>query len=201
MLDGETLSTGKQGIFFQIGACEFFPAEGRIGATFNRYIDLRSSLAAGRTLDPDTLMYWLDDSNKGGPAARQRMVAGLRNAPSLVSVLHDLADFCQVSNGRQGMGQKREDAAGVWSHGAAFDCAMLEDTYESLGLEKPFKYNRIRDTRTLFAIAGFEYGNWCDAHLASQWPETAPPFVQHDGESDAIAQALGVIEALRRLDA
>lgn len=196
MVDGETLSLGKSGLFFQLGACEFYPEEGRIGATFNRYIDLRSSMAAGRMVDPGTILYWMD----GPEEARKRHVAGLQEAPSLVQVLHELAEFCHLTNDRRGLGRRLQLSNGIWSHGAAFDCAMLEDTYASLGLETPFSYRDIRDTRTLFTLAGFDFSGWLslDQHLLG-WPSTAAPHVAHDGESDAIAQALGVMEALQYL--
>lgn len=193
MLDGETFSTGKSGVFFQIGGCEFFPEEDRLGRTFNRYIDLGSSLAVGRTMDPDTILYWMGMEGD----ARLRMLAGLKDAPSLVQVLGELADFCQISNGRQGLGQKREGADGVWSHGGAFDVAMLEDTYAAFGMEAPWHHRDPLDTRTIFRLAGFSLGRFIEQEMT--WPETAAPHVEHDGESDAIAQALGVMEALKRL--
>ena len=58
MVDNETLSLSMNGIILQVGGCEFFPEENRIGSTFNMYVDLRSTMAAGFTLDPDTLLYW-----------------------------------------------------------------------------------------------------------------------------------------------
>lgn len=195
MIDGETFGLGKSSVFFQIGACEFFPEEGRIGQTFNRYIDFGSSLQAGRTIDPGTMLYWMGMDGD----ARQRMLAGLKDAPSLVEVLMALTEFCQVSNGVRGLGQKREDAAGVWSHGLAFDVAMLEDTFSSLGLKTPWGHRDPLDTRTIFRLAGFGFSRFCDEEMGPLWPETAAPHVAHDGESDAIAQALAVMEAVKRL--
>lgn len=197
MVDLETFGLGKSSVFFQVGACEFFPEEDRIGETFNRYIDFGSSLQAGRTIDPRVILYWMGHESDG---ARQRHVAGLtRDPPSFVQVLQELTDFCQVSNGRRGLGQRREGAEGVWSHGPAFDAAILEDGYASLGLKTPWHHRDVLDTRTIFRLSGFSLSRFCGEEMAPLWPQTAAAHVAHDGESDAIAQALAVMVAVRRL--
>lgn len=196
MIDGETLGTGKQAAFLQLGACEFFPEEKRIGDTFSVHVDLSSSLAAGRMLDPGAFLFWLE----AGREAQQRLASGLRSGSSLVDVLVRLGDFCRISNGRRGLGQRREEPAGIWSHGLAFDVAMLEDTYASVGLEVPWHHRTPLDTRTIFRLAGLDFSSWCaERRFEDRWPQTAPPHVAHDGLSDAIAQALAVMDAEDRL--
>lgn len=196
MLDLETLGTGKQAAWLQVGMAEFWPEERRVSAWASWYVDVKSSFAAGRQVDPGALLFWLDDEKGAGPEARSRLVAGLRDAPSLVDVLRQVDDSFQTSNGRQGMGARREPPDGVWSHGAAFDLAMAEDTFQSLGRWTPFKYSSIRDTRTVFQLAGMDFHAWVEDDFGGwSWPEGAPPYVLHDAQSDAIAQAMGVMAA------
>lgn len=197
MVDLETLGTGKSAAWLQVGACEFFPEEDRIGLLFNMYVDMGSSFAAQRAVDPGAFMYWLADA----PAdARERMVAGLRDAPSLVEVLHALADFCRTSNGQRGLGKKSAEPDGVWGHGAAFDCAMVEDTYAAMSLKCPFGHRAIRDTRTIFSLGDISLSNYCQyGDMREKWPATAPPHVAHCGLSDSIAQSLAVMAAARKL--
>lgn len=193
MLDNETLATSTGAILLQIGGCEFFPEERRIGQTFNSYIDLGSSMAAGRLLDPDTFLWWLQQSDE----ARMALVDGLQNkSDTLNSVLMVLADFCMMSNGRRGLGAKRELPEGVWGHGSSFDISQIEDCYHNAHIDIPWRFQEVRDTRTIFDLCGTSLG---DEVKLITWPDHLPPRVHHEASSDAVAQALAIMACLDRI--
>lgn len=47
--------------------------------------------------------------------------------------------------------------ANSYCHGATFDVPMLEWIYDHLEIPSPFPYNRTRDTRSVFELAGVAY--------------------------------------------
>lgn len=184
MIDTETVSLGKDAAFTQIGACAFYPAEGRVSLDerFERHVRLGSGLAMGRSLDPETIIWWLKQSE----AARFRFTEGQKNAIDVPPALIELAEFVQRPNGRRGLGARPEEPAGVWSHGATFDLALLEDACNKSGLKTPWDYRRCRDTRTVFALANYERppGSW------------EPESTSHHALSDAVEQSYDLINAL-----
>lgn len=192
MIDLETLGTSTSSIAMQVAACEFNPETGEVGGYFNRYVDIATSLRAGRTLDPDTILYWMGVED----AARHRMITGLRGTGlPLVQVLFELGDFMQISNGRQGLGRRMAKPDGVWSHGLTFDVPIIQEACGAVGMKEPFDFRDCLDTRTVFALSGKRLSQY-DPVIAEKWPKDAPARVKHCGLSDAIAQAIAVSEAL-----
>jgi 3' exoribonuclease, RNase T-like len=45
----------------------------------------------------------------------------------------------------------------VWSHGSNFDTVILENAYRLIGGSPWWDYKNVRDTRTLFDVAGCTY--------------------------------------------
>lgn len=156
MIDGETAATGGNCAFVQLSAVEWWPAEPerRAERHFDAYIDLRSSFRAGRTLDPDTFLWWMDDEEGAGREARQELVHGLRyRAIPWREALEGLEGLLRAPIGR-GLGAKPEGLAGVWSHGAAFDVSRLETAYADQRMKCPWDFGIQQDTRTLFKLVG-----------------------------------------------
>lgn len=71
----------------------------------------------------------------------------------------------------------------AWSHGAVFDLIIVEDSCRQLGLPMPWNFWKCRDTRTLFDLAD---------------PEM-PQNAKHNALEDAIRQAVGVQNVMRKL--
>lgn len=187
MVDLETLSTGKTAASTQIGAVAFYPAEGRVSLTerLNVHVDMASTLGMGFTMDPDTILWWLGQSDD----ARWAFINGQKEAVPLPHALQQLADFIQVPPGHRGMGQRPQEPAGVWGHGATFDVAILEHSYDQVNLKTPWDFRRARDTRTIFALA-------CDTVIPRNWE---PDTVAHVAVSDAVDQAYQLMFALHAL--
>ena len=75
----------------------------------------------------------------------------------------------------------------IWANGPHFDISILEAVYHAVGLPVPWHYRAPRDFRTITDAAGMtreEFSNYGDAHNALH---------------DAIAQAMTVCEAYKRL--
>ena len=130
-------TVGPTAAIIQVGACTFeldgpAPAPGG----FERTVALQSSLFAGGSIDISTIEWW-----------RSRDHAAVeRNAERLQAVLGDFITWFPASNF-------------LWANGANFDPPVLESAFRSVGLTAPWKYNLVRDTRTLWHFAA-ELAGW-----------------------------------------
>lgn len=181
MLDLETLSTRPNAAIISIGAWPFrLDGKPTNHPSFYRNVDAQSSIDAGLTIDGDSLMWWLQQAD----AARTRLTA-----PAPVPLKAALLDFRAWCSDFCGKGNW--DVFRIWSHGASFDIPVLESAYLSVRLDKPWRYNAARDTRTLFHVAG---GVDWDAEFKLLVGGT-----QHDALDDARIQATLVKKAWARL--
>mgnify|MGYP001570203984 CR=1 FL=1 len=144
MIDLETMSTAPNAAIVQIGV-EFFDPLGPIlytspsGRCWN--VDLRSCQKAGLHIDGDTVVWWLQQPKEAQDAL-------LSPDPLPVSLaLHELAT---LSDGHGFVVQWDEYC--VWSHGATFDCVILDQAYRAVGKRTPWHFRNVRDTRTLFDL-------------------------------------------------
>jgi hypothetical protein len=131
MIDLETVGNDYNGIFTNIGACVFNPKTGEIGDTFYRAITWESSVEAGRTFTPDTIKWWMQQSD----GARKEILA---EGEPLDKVLKDFASFLP------------EDPT-VWGNGCNFDIGKLETAYGYYNI--PWKFRAVRDVRTVCDLA------------------------------------------------
>lgn len=170
MIDLETMSSRANAAILEIGAVMFDPLTGLapLKEPFSRHVDLQSAIAAGSHVEADTLMWWLGQDQ----TARDALKPGQGQAVPLSQALADLAAWLP-----------REEFF-VWSHGATFDVVILEVAWSRFGQKAPWKFWNIRDTRTLFAIAGKKL-----ADLVVQ------KGTKHNALDDATNQALAVCKA------
>ena len=47
----------------------------------------------------------------------------------------------------------------IWGHGSHFDIPILENAYKACNLIPPWKFWQVRDTRTLYEVAGVRLSN------------------------------------------
>jgi hypothetical protein len=83
------------------------------------------------------------------------------------------------------------DLIALWSHGPAFDIAILAAAYDAVGLPVPWHYRAPRDTRTAFDIA--------DVGDHSAFMQQYNHGTAHHALDDAISQAKAVCGAYARL--
>lgn len=194
MIDLETAGLGTECAILQIGAVGFNKMEASEPFTlFQKHVSLDSNLALGRTLDPDTIIWWMTQSDD----ARAAFVNGQKEAIALADALIELQDFVQRKGmNRAVLGQGRREPDSVWSHGAPFDLPRLFSAYAMIRLELPWSYKRERDTRTLFELTGRDMSELIDL---SHVPPLEQEIATHHALTDSIQQAKAVIGAYQVL--
>jgi 3' exoribonuclease, RNase T-like len=141
MLDIETLGTSPGYIVTSFCAIPFHLEGGTSSKNFYQSISIRSSLKAGLKIDPDTMIWWMRQSQE----ARDNF-AGLNHCgkdlkETLLAFSEFLAQF--------------ETELTLWGNGNRFDCGILEGAYNALSLSAPWKTKLERDMRTY--IMDYEY--------------------------------------------
>jgi len=178
MLDLETLSTRKDAAIIQLAATPFDPITGERGEPFCAYIHNPSGFISAQTV-----AWWMQQTQA---AHLGSCVADTTIAETEESVLHDFAHWLKhlyLTN--------EAACEALWSHGATFDIVVLENTYERVGMTKPWSYKIERDTRTLYAIA---------PGGMPAIPGGVDEHRQHDAVYDCevqIAQVVGALRAIR----
>ena len=140
MIDLETLSTEPNAVVLTLGAVKF----NRRGPTrslddldhFYRRIEVQSCLEAGLVISSETK----DWCGMQSEEARYEALAHKDRVP-LVQALKEFRNWFRGSRC-------------VWSHGATFDCVILEQACKACNVPCPWMFWAARDTRTLFDIAG-----------------------------------------------
>lgn len=172
-LDLETMDKKPSSAIISIGACYFDRYTGEIGETFHQKVNLQSCIDVGLTVSADTLMWWLQQDEE----AREKL-KGNENERHLSAVLDNLSYFMR-------------DCQMVWGNGATFDNCILENAFNQLGHEAPWKFWNSRDLRTLVDV-GLELGIDPKNDLEFEG-------VRHDALSDAIHQAKIAVEIYREI--
>lgn len=183
MLDLETLGTGRGAQIVSVGAVTFDSDGLDTESTFYRRIKLPERVI----VEVDTLAWWA----KQNEAARVELFAEPRC--SLNDACVEFTRWWTTSGCRY-----------VWSHGATFDVPMLEQHFpwytDPFTLRReggpPWKYGDVRDTRTLYQLAGLDLKAFRGVHSAY-----AAVDVKHNAVHDAVAQALAAYHAIRQLNA
>lgn len=135
MIDIESLGTTPGSAILSIGAVMFGLAG--LGETFYAPVLLQSCTAVGLTIDPNTIAWWMQQSDA------TRAAAFRDDAEALAVVLYRFTTwFAEVGAERP------------WCHGATFDVPLLEAAYKACGMVPPWKFWNVRDTRTLYDLGG-----------------------------------------------
>lgn len=158
MIDLETLGTKPGCVILSIGAVEFdpwLPADDCILREFEVNIDAEDAEACGLKVEAKTALWWLAQSERARDAITQAL------APKVLPAA--LRDFSHWFSNTAILGETR-----LWGHGAGFDPVVLEAAYNVCGIQKPWGFRYVRDTRTLFELADLDYrvGDRSNAHIA-----------------------------------
>lgn len=138
MIDLETLGTQQDSVFLSVAAVQFDLHTGETGEEFYETITLDSALKAGRTIDSNTLEWWMGQNP-------QTMRLMFRDPSPLGAVLLRLFLFIRT-NGIEF----------PWGNSASFDLGMLNDAYKASDLkEAPWHYSQERCYRTVNALFDF----------------------------------------------
>lgn len=137
MVDLETMGTAPGSAIVSLGAVAFDPVAGTLGEEFYRVVTLRSCQRVGLTIDPDTVVWWLQQSD----AARAQL--NRPDAEELPAVLGWFAAWWRRQRGQF-----------IWGHGGNFDEPLLSCAFRAAHVAVPWKYWDGRCTRTIFALTG-----------------------------------------------
>lgn len=142
MVDLETLSTSPNSHILTIGAIRFARSKTTKKLeqmdAFYRRISFESNDLLNRHKSSPTITWWMEQTKD----ARKEAFA----KSSRVELRRALEDFISWFG----------DSKYLWCHGAAFDAVILEDAMRQCGLEPPFKYWNVRDTRTVYDLHKIE---------------------------------------------
>lgn len=137
MIDLETMSLAKDAAIISIGAVRFNPDDGSLGDTFYRLVNLKSAQRAGGRIDADTVLWWMQQSDK----ARLALTGD-------GSVLIDTA-LMEFSNWL-----REAPLEGIWGNGSDFDNVVLEGAYLRSSKTAPWSYKVNRCYRTIVGFHG-----------------------------------------------
>lgn len=150
-----------------IGAVCFDPNTDELGAEFYANIRLQGE-SFGLTVDPKTWKWWAEPAQD---LANAMLMTGQR---SLGDVAQCFREWFHGVNG-----------GNVWAHGAAFDQPIWDVASKAVGVDVPWHYRAVRDTRTLYALAEYE----------PKWSIGT----KHNALDDAKHQAMCVQAAVKKL--
>jgi len=173
MIDMETLDTSPYCVILTIGCVRFDP----YGDGIVERLELRPTIEEqtekyNRVINDDTIRWWGEQSLEA-----QEEALGDNNRISFRECLEQLYKF----------GWNRR---AVWSNGAAFDVVVAETAFRQVLTDKPnpipWPFYTVRDTRTLYEIAGVKLRD--GGHVTS-----------HKAVDDAARQAIVVQQAYKKL--
>lgn len=132
MLDLETMGTRPNAPIVSIGAVAF-DSTGE-SALFYRTVSLRSSVESGAVIDPNTVEWWLQQSDD----ARAALVGDITEP--LEPCLRALGQFVATYG---------DDLVGVWGNGAAFDNVIIHESCRRLGMAPLWEFWKDKCYRTV----------------------------------------------------
>jgi hypothetical protein len=150
MIDIESLDIAHSTVILTIGAVLFDPRGTGIIDRLSLRPTMDDQVALGRTVNEGTISWWGMQSD-----AAQEEAFGEHGRIPFKDTMEKLYKFCW-------------NRKAVWSNGATFDCMVMESAWHQLDVKVPWPYWTIRDTRTLYEIAGVSLkdGKHTTAHSA-----------------------------------
>jgi hypothetical protein len=175
MIDIEGLSLAPNALILSIGAV-FFDNE-ELGQQFYAGIDAYKQ--PNRHVSADTALWWIRQATHN-PAAAAALFSDEHY--TLNQALVSLAAFAAPRHPHE---------LEFWFNGPQYDVVVLDNAYAAAGIKAPWKYDDVRDCRTVFKLA--EAMGWDSSRVDT----TA--FTAHNAMADAYIQALRTISALKFL--
>lgn len=196
-IDIETLDTRNTSVVTSVGAYAFGKAikpvmygvhkntvEGveYTGREFQAQLDIDAQLRIDRTISAHTLRFWANQQKE----LFQKQLNGRVSVHDFTRALRNWMNFFESSQKEPDEKVQRR----IWVYGPHFDVAILQGLYESQRSDTPWRYNEVRDVRTLVKMA---------EAMGHDTRAAAVNECHHDALSDAKAQAQMVLAASRLL--
>lgn len=157
MIDIETFDTAATAVILSIGAVRMDMESLSVIQDQTFYVEINPN-QLNRTTSKDTLNWWL---SRGNCPCLGTAVLG--------QTLKDLATWI-------------EPDTEIWCKGTDFDTQILSNAYKQLDLQVPWKYNAVRDCRTIFKTF----------HSPIAYPSNT-----HNALEDAKNQAIQLMDILK----
>lgn len=138
MMDLETWGTAPGAALRSIGAVFFDPYGTTTGEEFYLNISEDSCLRLGLHKDPDTVLWWQNQSKE----ARQSLLHDPVPVEEVVIAFHEWF--------------RKNKGMWIWSQGASFDVVLWEEVGRRLRNPAPWKFWDVRDTRTAYEMGRFD---------------------------------------------
>jgi hypothetical protein len=143
MIDIETLSTAPDAVIVSAACVKFNPEDGQAAKELYRVIDPSSCVKVGGTINPETVKWWLCQSEDARLAIAQAECS--------------IEDFLVELNMFIGHQAADDNMIRVWAKPPSFDCVILRGYYDRVGECDPaWSFREERDVRTLIDFAGVD---------------------------------------------
>lgn len=139
MVDLEAMGQKPNAPIVSIGAVLFEPSTGEIGPEFYTVVKLKSAVDGGAVPDPDTIMWWMQQSQEARDA-----ICDTTNAVAIATALSDLNVFIRDNTDPKHLQ--------VWGNGATFDNVILRASYERESVPCLWSFWNDRDVRTIVEL-------------------------------------------------
>ena len=131
MIDFETLGTDPSTVVLSVGVVAF--DKNGIHDKFYMDLDCEEQVAAGRTMNFDTICWWMKQDYQA------RKLFDAKDRKSIKEFSEMLSDFCLKNQIKE-----------TWSQGANFDLPIVESLLKTFKLKHPLIFWNARDTRTFY---------------------------------------------------
>lgn len=125
MVDVECMGTRSDAALMAIGAGMFNLTDYTVGPTFYRPIHLATSVSLGMKMYPETVIWWLRQSDEARRAVSY----------NLLPIIHVLGEFAVWLETHGDVKSTR-----LWANSARFDLGILETAYGLIGADVPWKW-------------------------------------------------------------
>ena len=181
MIDTETLGMSDRSVVVQIhlAAFDLDDPESTVNH-FGSTLPLDPQIRAGRTVDADTLVWWLSQEDDARVIFASEETKGNRD---------DLYNFLQAAMTWLGHIVAASDETQVWGMGAGFDTRVIKNLVRDFELDWPVHYRGERDLRTLLAESG----------IVKESVPLVTGYVKHNARFDCLQQIRWYFAAERSL--
>lgn len=145
MKDIESLDLGPKSVVTQLAfvAFDMDDPEDQFRVV-SEYLPIQPQIFLGRTINADTVIWWMNQSEEARAGFKQNTGNDMDELTSLVNSFN--RKLSQVIEGA--------DDYEIWARGPQFDIVNIETLFGDCGEQVPWKYDRVRDLRTLMKLAG-----------------------------------------------
>lgn len=184
MLDCETLSLEPNAVITQIGLVGVSATDPTdfLDPPVNSFLPIKAQtqLIPPRHIDGDTIIWWMGQSDSAR-SHFQNCTSGddFEELPALVR--HFIRGFNRMT-------KNGELTYELWARGDK-DVAWMESLIKHVGLPVPWKYDTVRELRTLMAAAGVDVKD----------VQTPGDYTKHNAISDCKHQLACYFESIKRL--